>query len=60
MGEGQTVAVDAGFYNVQIGQDPAGNSFPPNLFDGQRWLGVAVDADAEMVPRQLLTRKPVF
>lgn len=56
--EYQTVKVDAGIYNVQIGQDPTGNPFSTNLFDGQRWLGVTVGTDAEMMPRQLLTSTP--
>ena len=35
-GESETVVVDAGICNVQIGQNPMGNPFPVNLFDGQR------------------------
>ena len=53
--EEQTVAVANGIFNVQMGQDPTGNPFPTDLFDGQRWLGVAVGLDAEMTPRQPLT-----
>lgn len=30
------------------------NPFPENLFNGNRWLGVAVGTDAEMTPRQQL------
>jgi len=44
----QTATVVNGIYNVQIGQDPTGNPFPADLFDGQRWLGVTVGADDEM------------
>jgi len=57
-GESQTVTVAAGIYNVQICQNPMGNPFPANLFDGQRWLGVSVGTDSEMAPRQLLTSTP--
>lgn len=53
--EAQTVSVTYGIYNVQIGQNPTGNPFPNNLFEGNRWLGVTVETDAEMAPRQLLT-----
>ncbi len=56
--EEQTVLVINGIYNVQIGQDPTGNPFPGNLFDGQRWLGVTVESDTEMTPRQVLTSTP--
>ncbi len=56
--EDQTVLVINGIYNVQIGQDPTSNPFPANLFDGQRWLGVTVESDAEMMPRQSLTSTP--
>jgi hypothetical protein len=56
--EEQTVALTNGVFNVQIGQDPAGNPFPQDLFDAQRWLGVTVGADAEMSPRQPLTSVP--
>lgn len=56
--ESQTVTVVSGIYNVKIGQDPGGNPFPTDLFDGQRWLGVTVGADTEMTPRQFLTSVP--
>ena len=56
--EEQTITVDNGMYDVHIGQDPTSNSFPTDLFEGQRWLGVTVGADAEMTPRQLLTAVP--
>ena len=52
--EFQTVTVTKGIYNVHVGSvDPIGNPFPENLFDGQRWLGVTVEGDPEMEPRQL-------
>jgi hypothetical protein len=56
--EEQTVEVTDGVFNIQIGQDPAGNPFPNDLFDGQRWLGVTVGGDDEMSPRQPLTSVP--
>ena len=56
--ENQRVSVIAGVYNIHLGINPTGNPFPANLFDGQCWLGVAVESDLEMVPRQLLTSTP--
>lgn len=56
--EEQTVSVTNGIYNVRIGQNPTVNPFPDDLFDGNRWLGVTVETDAEMAPRQLLTSTP--
>jgi len=60
--EDNTVTVTNGIYNVTLGQDPIGNPFPEDLFEGQRWLGVAVGEDgvydSEMLPRQLLTSTP--
>jgi hypothetical protein len=56
--EEQTILVINGIYNVQIGQDPVGNPFPSDLFDGQRWLGVTAESDTEMTPRQILTSTP--
>jgi hypothetical protein len=53
--ENPHVRVMNGVYNVHLGLNPLGNPFPEGLFDGQRWLGVAVESDPEMVPRQLLT-----
>ena len=53
-----SVRVTNGIFNVYIGLNPTGNPFPTDLFDGQRWLGVTVDTDDEMVPRQLLTSTP--
>ena len=56
--ENPHVIVTKGVYNVHLGLNPIGNPFPDDLFDGQRWLGVAVESDPEMVPRQLLTSTP--
>ena len=56
--EVQTVAVAKGIYNVVLGQDPVGNPFPLDLFEGERYLGVTVGTDDEMVPRRPLTATP--
>lgn len=56
--EEQLVTVTNGNYGVNIGQDPIGNPFPSNLFEGERWLGVAVGNDPEMVPRQKIVSVP--
>jgi len=49
--ESQTVTVTDGIYNVLLGQNP----FPPDLFDGDLYLGITVEADTEMTPRQKIT-----
>ncbi len=51
----QTVSVKNGIYNVILGQ---GNSLNPENFDGDIYLGVQIDTDLEMTPRQLLTSVP--
>jgi len=53
--ESQAVTVTKGVYDVQIGVSTGTNPFPANLFEGNRYLGVTVDTDDEMTPRQLLT-----
>ncbi|RLC15729.1 MAG: hypothetical protein DRH93_19425, partial [Deltaproteobacteria bacterium] len=50
------VEVAEGIFNVQLGQDPSENPFPE--FDGEMYLGVTVESDPEMEPRQLLTSVP--
>jgi len=52
-GESQTVTVTNGIYNVILGQP--GNKLYPHHFDGDRYLGVSVDTDDEMTPRQKIT-----
>ncbi len=56
--EMQTVMVYNGVYSVLLGTvDTIGN--PLDLtFDEQYWLGVTVDTDSEMTPRQPLTSVP--
>jgi len=46
------VEVVNGIYNVQIGSVVG---LPYNIFDGERYLGVAVETDPEMIPRQKIT-----
>lgn len=53
--ESQAVTVTKGVYDVQIGVSTGTNPFPANLFEGNRYLGVTVGTDDEMMPRQLLT-----
>ena len=51
--ETQTVPVAGGVYNVVLGQP--GNAIDPADMDGQRYLGVRVGGDLEMIPRQPIT-----
>ena len=55
--ESQTVTVSGGIYTVVIGQDPAGNPFPADLFEGERYLEVEVEGEV-LAPRQRLTSTP--
>ena len=48
--ETQTVPVADGVYNVALGQP--GNEIDPADMDGDRYLGVSVESDDEMIPRQ--------
>jgi|GEM_PF-1299624 len=51
--ESQTVTVTKGIYNVILGQP--GNLIDPNIFDVDRYLGITVGTDAEMIPRLKFT-----
>ena len=53
--ETQPVTVTNGQFNVQLGADIPGNPLSPTIFEDPIFLGVQVDADAEMTPRQALT-----
>jgi len=54
--EDQSVAVTSGVFDVLLGSV---NPLSGDLFDSsQRWLGVQVEADPEMVPRQPLASVP--
>ena len=48
------VPVANGVYNVILGASPQ-PAIDPAIFGGQLWLGITVEPDAEMVPRQPLT-----
>lgn len=51
-----SVDVDAGIFNVLLGSV---TGIPDSLFDnGDRWMGVTVDTDAEMRPRTRITSVP--
>lgn len=51
----QTVQVTKGIYSVVLG---AINQISPSIIDGNLWLGVKVETDAEMTPRQKLNSVP--
>jgi len=46
----QSVSVSEGIFSVQLG----GGTFPATLFDTPIWLGIAIDTNAEMSPRQAI------
>jgi hypothetical protein len=50
------VQVDNGLFNVILGSQTA---LPKSVFDGEdRFLGISIDGDDEIVPRTLLTSSP--
>lgn len=52
----QSVAVVDGIYNITIPADPVSNPFPESLLDNPAlYLGITVEADSEMSPRQEIT-----
>lgn len=54
--ETQSVSVEAGLYNIQLGSNTALSS---SVFDGStKYLGVKVGADAEMTPRVVMVTVP--
>ena len=54
--ESQTVTLDGGYFSARLGET---TPFPANAFDGtKRYLGVAVNGDAEMTPRQATVSVP--
>ena len=54
--ESQTVTVNQGYFSAELG---ASVPFPAGTFDGSvRYLGIAVDTDAEMQPRQIIDSVP--
>ena len=56
--EVQTVTPSNGICDVKLPNDPVGNPFPDDLFDGDLYLGIKVASDAEMVPRQKIVAVP--
>jgi hypothetical protein len=54
--EQQTVTLDEGYFSVLLGESTA---IPATVFDGtERYLGIAVNADPEMSPRQAIESVP--
>jgi hypothetical protein len=53
--ETQTVSLNDGLFNVILG---ATTTIPTELFAQKLWLGVEVESDGEMTPRQQLTGAP--
>lgn len=53
--ETQTVPVNSGLFNITLG---ANSTIPTEIFAQKLWLGVEVESDGEMTPRQQLTGAP--
>jgi Collagen triple helix repeat (20 copies) len=54
--ETQGVTLDGGYFSARLGEV---TPFPAGVFDGsKRYLGVAVNGDAEMTPRQAIVSVP--
>jgi hypothetical protein len=54
--EKQTITPDNGFFSAELGSVTA---LPPSIFTGQNlWLGLTVNTDAEMTPRQPMVSVP--
>jgi hypothetical protein len=54
-----TVTVNDGFFATTLDGTATGNTFPAGMFDGSELLlGLTVDSDAEMTPRQPLDSVP--
>jgi len=50
--ETRTVSVESGVFNIKLGEV---NTFPAGLFDDPRYIGIKVESDPEMTPRQEIT-----
>jgi len=50
--ETQSVSINDGLFNILLGGI---NPFDADDFSGDRWLGIRVDTDPEMTPRQQIT-----
>ncbi len=54
--ENQVITTSGGLFSVMLGES---TSFPNDLFDvSSLWLGIKVESDPEMTPRQRLTTAP--
>jgi hypothetical protein len=54
--ETRTVTVSDGLFSISLGES---TTIPPSLFDNtDLWLGIKVETDPEMTPRQRLTTAP--
>ncbi len=53
--ETQSVDVTNGLFNVQLGADTVGNPLSASILNDPVYLGVQIDTDAEMTPRQRVT-----
>ena len=54
--ETRTVTVSDGLFSISLGES---TTIPPSLFDNtDLWLGIKVETDLEMTPRQRLTTSP--
>jgi hypothetical protein len=54
--ETQNATLDAGYFSVELGEV---NALPSSVFDGTtRYLGVTVNSDPEMTPREPMTSVP--
>lgn len=52
------VTLADGYYSVTLETSDSGAALEPSWFASDVWVGVAVDGDAELAPRQALTRVP--
>ncbi len=52
------VSVVKGLFSTKLPLNPGASPFPAGLFDEELFLGITVDSDAEMSPRQQLTTVP--
>lgn len=49
----QSIEFDNGYFSVYLGSDTGGTSLDPSTFDTSNlYLGIAIDSDSEMTPRQ--------
>jgi len=51
--DSRSVTVNHGIFSIELGQTPS--PFPVDLFEKPLWIGLSVEADAEMTPRRPVT-----